>query len=279
MNFAPNWRQQDAVGNTPIVKSNGMGLAAGFQRAFSDHWHYGLGASYDTSTIESERAGTNTLSQRARGSGGNLGAVIKANYGPNTVSFSATGGQMKYEVGRFASQVGPTVMANSDQDVNMLAAHLRYSFLIEGAKWYAKPLVDAGYTSIRRGSFQESGAGATSLSVEAESNHITTLQPMLEFGGEMITDGGAKLRLFGRAGLTQLLSGEHTELTATFQSAPIAATPFTVSQSLDKRTRDLTAGLDFLGANGAVLRVSYTDSESDSAESRGANLKLSLPIK
>jgi hypothetical protein len=274
MNIAPSWRKQDATAEQIGVKQDGMSIAAGFQRELNAQWHLGLGASFEAASLESQRINSSDLAGRSQGEGGNLGAVLKGNFGASVVSISATAGQIDYDSSRFIA----AGTASSEQSVNLLAAHVRYGYAIEGANWYLKPGLDAGYTSIKRDAFQESGAGAANLVVAAESNDIFAMQPMLEFGGELPFDNGTRLRLFGRGGVTRIVSGESINLTAGFEGAPSTAAPFTVSQLLDKRTVNLTAGLDLIGANGTVLRIMYTDTKSDYAHSQVANLKVSWAL-
>jgi hypothetical protein len=272
MNVAPSWRKQDATPDQVGVTQDATSVAGGFQVALSDLWHLGFGASVDSTRLEVKRINSTTLAQHSNGDGGSLGVVVKGNFGANTVSASVTGSRISYDAFRSAVN-GAT--ASSEQETDVLASHLRYSYLAEGASWYLKPILDVGYTSTHRAAFAESGAGVTNLIVTPESNNIVSIQPTIEIGGEFQLEGGRRVRLFGRGGMTQILSGETVDLTATFQGAPASAEPFTVSQLLDRNSVDLTAGLDLLGTDGMVFRLAYLDSSSDNAHSRAANIKVS----
>jgi hypothetical protein len=156
--------------------------------------------------------------------------------------------------------------------------HFRYGYAIERPEWYARALLDAGYTWIHRDAFTEAGSDATNLDIHAANMGIGSLQPALELGREFVFTGGTHMRVYARGGYTRVLSGDKTSLVASFVGAPSAVTPFSVSQSWDTSYTDLTGGLDLISDKGYVFRFSYTDSTSDRAKTRAGTVKLSVPF-
>lgn len=117
-----------------------------------------------------------------------------------------------------------------------------------------------------------------SFGIAGGRNTLVSLQPGLEFGREFATAGGTLIRPFGMVGLTHFVSGTTTGVTASLQGAPVGTAPFTTESTMDKTYADLTLGMDALGTNGAVFRISYSGQFSGHTESHSASLKAAIPF-
>jgi uncharacterized protein with beta-barrel porin domain len=275
MNVSGSTRKEDATRLRFGGEQNTSSVTAGLQRALTDQVHLGLGFSLDDTEIVVGRDRTSVSTQKATGDGLQLGAVLKGNFGAHTLSTSFAAGHTNYTATRGSFRDNLLTDATSDYATNTLAAHLRYGYAIEGKRAYVRPLLDAGFTQIRRDAFTETGSGPTNLVVEGSSDEIVTLQPAIEIGGEVGLPSGAKMRGFVRGGVTRLLSGEDVSLTARFESAPLDIAPMTFTDSLDKQSTDLAAGIDVLTASGLALRLMYSSTESDHAKTQMGTLKVS----
>jgi uncharacterized protein with beta-barrel porin domain len=227
---------------------------------------------------ESQVAGTDSTfrGQHTTSNGVQLGAVLKANFGAQTFSTSVVAGRTTYEATRGSFYDAQLATASSEYSENAFAAHMRYGYAIAGKSAYVRPLLDAGFTRVRRDGFAERGSGPTDLLVSSTTDDLVTLQPALEVGAELNFSDGTKVRGIARAGVTRLLSGENVALAARFASAPESVAPMTFNQTLDRRITEWALGIDVLNANGKTLRLTYSSSESEHSKSSMGMLKMSF---
>jgi hypothetical protein len=59
---------------------------------------------------------------------------------------------------------------------------------------------------------------------------------------------------------------------------PPGIEPFSVAKEIDPLMADVGAGLEFIGAGGATLRLDYSGRFSQDLEEHGLGLKASLPF-
>jgi Autotransporter beta-domain len=275
MNVTQATREERASATRAGVDQDTTSVAAGAQRAISDHWHFGTGFSVDDGESQVAGIGSTFRRQHTTGNGVQLGAVLKGNFGAQTFSTSLVAGHMTYEATRGSFRDAQLATASSEYLDNAFAAHMRYGYAIAGKNAYVRPLLDAGFTRIRRDGFAEHGSGPTDLVVAATTDELVTLQPALEMGGELSFSDGTKVRGTARVGITRLLSGEDVALAARFESAPESVAPMTFGQTLDKQITEWALGIDVLNANGKTLRFTYSSSESEHSRSSMGMLKLS----
>ncbi len=275
MNLSGSERTEQATRERLGVEQHTQSVSGGLQRSLTNRWHLGVGFSLDDTEIDVGRDRGFGSVQRATGDGVQLGAVLKGNFGPSTFSASLSASHTDFEVDRSGFHDHTFGEAASEYSSHGLAAHLRYGYAIEGKSAYLRPLMDVGYLQLRRDGFTEQGSGATNLAVEGQTDELITLQPALEFGGELGLPSGAKLRGWARAGVTSLVSGKNLDVTARFESAPVDVAPMTFTQTLDTKSTDLSIGLDVLTVKGLTLRLMYSQSESDHTRTEGGSLKMS----
>ncbi|WP_116810539.1 autotransporter outer membrane beta-barrel domain-containing protein [Steroidobacter cummioxidans] len=275
MNLATTDRREEASRKRLGANQKTQSVSGGLQRALTDRWHLGVGFSLDDTEINVGRDRTFSAVQHATGDGVQLGAVLKGNFGASTLSASLSAGHTEFEVRRGSFNGDGFTEATSIYATHALASHLRYGYAFEGRSAYLRPLVDVGYTRLRRDGFTEQRSGATNLSIAGETDELYTLQPALEFGGEVGLPSGAKMRGWARAGVTHLLSGGNIDVTARLESAPVSVAPMTFTQSLDTKSTDYAVGFDLLSVAGVTLRLMYSHSESDHTRTQTGSVKMS----
>jgi hypothetical protein len=272
---ANSTRREDATRTRLGVDQSSTSVTGGMQRAINDQWHIGLGFSLDDLEIDVGRDRLVSPVQHATGDGMQLGAVLKGNFGPNTLSTSISSGHTNFESERSGFRDASFVSATSEYATNTFAAHVRYGYAIEGKHAYLRPLLDVGYMTISRGGFTEEGSGPTNLVVDASSDELFTLQPALEIGGEVGLPSGARMRGWARGGVTKLVSGEDVGVMARFESAPEGVAAMSFSHSLDKSSTDVAVGIDVLTQGGFALRLMYSRQESENARTEVGSVKVS----
>ena len=97
----------------------------------------------------------------------------------------------------------------------------------------------------------------------------------VELGGELGLPSGSRMRGWIRGGITKILAGEQLSVSARFEGAPADVAPMTLSQALDTTSTDIAVGLDVLTASGLTLRLSFSQNESEHAQTKTGALKVS----
>jgi len=264
---------QDQTATNAGFSRDSRTLAAGVQKELNESWHAGFGFSVESSTLD---VADNTKSD---GDMYSLGLIAKRNMGAAALSASINAGYGKYDTARVINIPTPGMIAISEQSIGLASAHLRMSQDLEYENtWYLRPTLDAGWTYIRHGSFNETGAGAANLNAERGHDTLMSLQTGIEFGREYKTVSGTLIRPYGIVGLTQFLSGTTTGITASLQGAPVGTAPFTTQSTMDKRYADLTLGVDVLSEKGTTFRFIYDGKFSKNSDSHTASMKLSIPF-
>lgn len=275
MNLSTSDRKEEASRDRLGADQRTQSLSGGLQRALNDRWHLGVGFSLDDTEITVGRDRTFSAVQHATGDGVQLGAVLKGNFGASTFSASVSASHTDFDVDRSSFNGDGFAEANSGYSTHALASHFRYGYAFESKSVYLRPLMDLGYTRLRRDGFTEQGSGATNLSIDGETDELYTFQPAIEFGGEVGLPTGAKMRGWARAGVTHLLSGGNIDVTARIESAPVNVAPMTFTQSLDTKSTDYAIGFDLLTVKGVTMRLMYSHSESDHTRTETGSLKMS----
>ena len=263
---------RDRTDDNPGFHEDAGELSGGFQREINPNWLFGLGLSYESSTLETEDFAKST------GDRGQLGLMFKGLYGPTSVSLGLSGGAGKYDSRRTLGPSASGVVASGTQDVTFAAAHLRLAYTFEQQSWYLRPSLDLGGTWVRLAPFKETGAGGLGLDVQEQHETYGTLQPALEFGNELALDSGLLVRPYFSVGATRYFSGTNPRVTAQFQGAPIGVAPFTVTGAIDRDYFDFGAGVDLLSKGGKNLRLVYTGQFGSHTETNAVALKFSVPF-
>jgi uncharacterized protein YhjY with autotransporter beta-barrel domain len=258
--------------NNPGYTEDVGEISVGVQKAINQTWYAGFALSYEDSRLDAEDL------SRSDGARYQAGAILKGVYGPTTLSLAFTGGYSHYDTTRTVNLPTPGTVASGSQDIGLAAARLRLGYAFQHIDWYVRPMIDAGITYIRLGGFQESGAGAANLNVEASNHTYVTVQPALEVGWEFRQANGTLLRPFVVGGVTQYVSGSSAQITASFQGAPAGVQPFRITTAMDKTYAEINLGLDIIGIDGRDVRLTYIGQFSEHTTSHAAALKFSVPF-
>jgi hypothetical protein len=277
-NVSSSSQRQSFTADDMGLRQDVATLAGGFQFALNDRWHAGFAFGRDAGTMDVRRATGPSYVQTTEGELLQAGAVLKGNFGATTLSAGLTGGRGSYESDRSLSLV-TSLVAKSEQPITAFGTQLRLAHAFEGDRWYLRPMIDANYTSIRRSSFTETGAGVFAMHVVGDTEGFFSMQPAVELGHELAIANGTLFRLYGRFGLTRLLSGEDPEVVVTFDGASAGVTPISLAGSLDRDLREVAAGLDVLTRSGIVVRLSYTGQFSDRMHQNTAGLRFAIPFR
>jgi uncharacterized protein with beta-barrel porin domain len=132
----------------------------------------------------------------------------------------------------------------------------RAAYVFGDPHFYWKPILDANLTYLRLGSVAESGGNGAALAVEGSGQTVFTLSPTLEAGTEWWLANGTLIRPMLRAGAIWY-SNDELALSASFEGAPAGVGPFIITKRLDDVMGLISAGIEVINANDAVLRLSY----------------------
>jgi len=264
-------RDQDETSKNPGYDLDTYSIAGGAQHKIAADTHLGYALSYQKSDFDADLTDSDGKQVEA-------GLILKRRYNAAMVSGSVSAGYSWHDTDR---DVPPSVgvTAESDQEIYLGSVHARASYdFLQGANGYIRPLVDLGYTRVYRKDFKEKGAGAANLNVDSEDDDFVTVQPAIEFGGELHGDNGALIRPYLRIGATHYLSDNEHKVTASLQGAPVSVAPFTVKTESDDTYADLSLGVDLISSKGANLRFNYSGQFSDDYDAHAASIKLSIPF-
>jgi len=224
-------------------------FAAGAQVALNNLWRLGLGASYQSSWLETGSMAT------SEGQQGQAGVALKYNPGPLLLAGVLNGGRGWYDTTRPQSFGGFSGSAQSDSTVDVLNGGIRLAYVLGAPQLYVKPMLDAAATHLDLGGFTETGSAAN-LSVSGGSQTVYTIAPSLEIGTEWWLANGTLVRPYLRGGATWYENG-NLALSASFLGAPAGVSPFTINTNLDDVMGTVGAGLDVINGNDAVLHLTY----------------------
>ena len=207
------------------------------------------------------------------------GLIVKHRIGPAMLSGSVTAGRGWFDTGRLINQIGLFSYATGEQDMEFGSVHGQASFEIGlGENAYLRPILDLGYTRIRRDGFTEADAGAANLVVDGEKDSFTTFSPALEFGGEFSTASGTAIRPYLRVGSLRYLTDNRSDVTARLLDAPTGVAPFTITTVSDRSFAEYSLGLHVVDASGFGAQLAYQGQRSDNTHSEAATLKIYWPF-
>ena len=205
------------------------------------------------------------------------GVVFKQQDGNELWSQSLLAGYTQIEAQRVVNLPVPGTVASSRQHMFFLSGHWRYSLLLDYQDWYLKPMLDLGLGWYHQAGFNESGAGAANLQMQAADHLVGSVQPMLELGGEFRTADQTLVRPFARLGVTQFVNGE-MEVLGKLQGAPSGVAPFASSSEIDDTFVDVDLGVDLLAQDGKALSLSASYSASGDTTEKSFGFKLAIPF-
>lgn len=195
--------------------------------------------------------------------------------GPWLFAGAVSGGYGWHDTDRPIVLPGLALTAESDHKVWNVTGRLRAEYLVDLGPSYVKPRVDVTVSHVGFSGFTEDG-GNEALTVRGMEETTLGLSPAVEWGAQFETAYGALMRPYLWAGVTAFAGGDFA-VAASFNGAP-GIEPFSVAKEIDPLMADVGAGLEFIGAGGATLRLDYSGRFSQDLEEHGLGLKASLPF-
>ncbi len=252
-------------------EETGTFYSAGAQFDIGGPWRVGAGVGFEQADL---RTTSNAQSETDRL---HLGAVLKYNPGPLLLAASITGGYGWSDNSRFVSFGGFSDVATSESDQSFLSGRLTAAYLLSRGHWYAKPQIDFALTHLERDGYTEASTGGTALTVDGNDETVFSVSPSIEFGAEYDLAVVGVARPYVRGGLTWL--DTDTFVTSAAFAGAAAGTPgFDTITTIDDVVADIGAGIDFISAEGAVLRLQYDGQFGDQTTQHGGAAKFSVPF-
>jgi hypothetical protein len=240
-------------------------VSLGHQSIILDNFRLGLGLGYQNSALA---VGNNFQSE-----GNRVLAGLALKYISEPVLFAITGN------GGFSSTDTKrrvfAATATSEQNVKFASGRARLATQMAGEDFYIKPMVDLNGGVAWLSGYQEQGAGPLNLVVGNQHYTYASVNPQLEFGGDIPVYAEAVLRPFVRVGVTQALTGNKQDIAASFSGAPASVSPFVNRVTLDRTLGSVAVGADLLNAGRAAARLDYTYQFGKRTQAQGISLKLS----
>lgn len=258
-------RTQENLGFTSRIGS----FAAGLQVAMATDWRFGVAVGYDLVSLSTSDAAS------ADGRRANVGAVVKYNPGPLLLAAGVSAGWGSFETDRRLQFGGFAETATSKSDTDYVTGWLRAAYLFDAGGWYLKPLVDARITEIDFDGTRETGVAGLDLSGARDT--VLSVSPALEIGREFRFDSISVWRPFVRAGVTWN-DNDRFVTQAAFAGAAGGVPGFEIVTDVDDVLFDVSAGVDVIASEGAVLRAQYDGSFGSSLSRNSVSLKGSVPF-
>ncbi len=245
------------------------GASGGVEAGVGDGWRLGGAIGYETSLLK-----TGDLA-RSKGERLHAGLVVKKDTRWGELALAATAGWGRFDTTRAIPTVG---VASSRQDMTFQRVTLRAARPMDLSGVMVKPSLELSYTGVRLGDFAETGAGGLNLHSSSQAASFWRLRPGLEVWADLKATERLTLRPSLKLSLSQSLSRDRTELATRFEDAPQAAGSFATSVSDDRLIREFDAGLDFVRAGGASLRLGYVAQFGNRIDQRAVRAKLVIPF-
>ena len=245
------------------------GASGGVEAGVGDGWRLGGAIGYETSLLK-----TGDLA-RSKGERLHAGLVVKKDTRWGELALAATAGWGRFDTTRAIPTVG---VASSRQDMTFQRVTLRAARPMDLSGVMVKPSLELSYTGVRLGDFAETGAGGLNLHSSSQAASFWRLRPGLEVWADLKATERLTLRPSLKLSLSQSLNRDRTELATRFEDAPKAAGSFATSVSDDRLIREFDAGLDFVRAGGASLRLGYVAQFGNRIDQRAVRAKLVIPF-
>lgn len=173
---------------------NVLAFSAGLQTEISPDLFAGFAVGYERSSLSGDGVSGD-------GNRYNVGAVLKQEIGPTTISGSIIAGMSDFDLDRQVMTPNGQKRASGDPRTTWVAAHARIAHAFDlNETTYLKPWLDVGVQRIWQDSYSETGAGDFGLDVGSMYNTVFTLNPMLEWGKTFDSAGvSSELKLSGGA--------------------------------------------------------------------------------
>ena len=242
---------------------------AGGQFQLGNGWFLGGSAAYADDRLSS----SDGLSS-GKGESGYGALTLKYQTGPWLFAGTAFGGAGNFDTRRTINLPGFQAVATGKPNTSSYGLLARASYTIGHEAFYLRPSLSLSGIHVRTGAYQESGAGALDLSVDAASQTTWAATPMLELGGRVPVGSATVLRPYVSAGVSFLSNGEWQQ-TARLVGAPVGSDSFTTTIPLDSVVARVSAGVQLYTHKGFDLRLQYDGEFSRSVTANGGSVVAS----
>jgi len=259
--------EQDETDDLTAFEQTFATLEAGTQRRLDDKWRLGGAIGLTTSSTSSADGSSVDATQ------GQAGVVIKYDADALLLASTLTGGYGVQQNERNVSIGNIDDTLTGDAPIAYLSARFHGAYTFDMGTAYIKPLFNLDLTATHFGGVTETG-GSTALTIGAGTQYVATLNPAIEFGGEIVESNGTLIRPFVQVGLEASLSSD-LDLEARFSGVDPSVGSFVISQPESEPLAKLSIGADVLTTDNATIRVYYDGAFSASSRKNGLGLKIS----
>ncbi len=255
----------DAGRGTSATKSDATSYQLGGQQRIAPDWLLGMAGAYEHSTIHSNDGRTHS-----KGDAGYLGAVLKYETGPWTLSGATYGSYGTYDNQRQIALTG--AQAKSDSKVWSIGQQFRAAYTYATDNAYIKPYASVDVIYTRMPSYEERGAGPLNLKVRGSDNVTALFTPGVEVGGRFDLDHGFTARPYANAGVS-LASSDKWDSQAQLAAAPAGSRSFKTTLDTGRVFGRASVGVQLSSRRGFDLQLQYDLVASDRVRSSGGAVK------
>ncbi|PWW04351.1 hypothetical protein DFR52_1011048 [Hoeflea marina] len=257
------WSTRDG-GTADARKDRTFGFSAGLQRAYDEHWRFGLAGGFET--VESVAANAETRSDLVH-----LGVVAKYQQDNWLFGASIAAGHGWSDTSRtIPLDAGLTALASHGSD--WIQARIRAAYLFDNDGWYLKPLAEVDVNLTRTDAYRETGAEGYNLAIDGGIDRQVAINAGLEFGSDHLTESGMKLRTFGYGGLRYTPEPGRT----IDVSINGGAETFSQSYEGDRLLGSMAAGFKLFDDSNLSLDARYEGQYGRDVVSHGLSLKMQI---
>jgi hypothetical protein len=205
-----------------------------------------------------------------------LGALIKRDFGATDISGIVTYGWNNTLTSR-VGQVTSPFDTQLSRDLETFAAALRVSHGYMFGDSYFRPMVEVGVTRLMAGAATETGAGATSLTLDKYAENHFWIRPSLRFGHINSLESGCKLHFYADLNAENYLINNDTHVISGFTGAPKGVEPMRSPIGLSGGVQG-TFGIDLISRHNVSLGIEYSKTIDNSYDLDRWSCKLNVPF-
>ena len=261
--------RQETTTNAVGFDQNSSEAAGGLQTAIAPNWRLGGAFGFASTTT------SNNVDYSSEGDSYSGGLVLKYTNGPLLFAAAVSGAYSEFEGTRQINFPGTPLTAVSDSDSMYVSGRLRAAYLLEGGRFYAKPLVDFDITHLSRDGFRETGAGVLSAVSEGVDETLYAIRPAIQIGANIGLGQARYVRAFLEGGVT---FNPNSDLVMPFRlaGAPLDAAPFRITSNISDEVYGFAAGLEMVSPDDVNFSLRYDSEFSDDRTAHSGTFKLSI---
>lgn len=209
----------------------------------------------------------------ANGDSWMAGLGVKYQSGPLLASATVDLGYGDFDTTRSLTVGGESYRAEGSPDARNAGLHGRIAYELPQDGFYLRPSLDLDASWISLGSYDESGAGAFDLAVDASDSWVLSASPAIEIGTRVDLADGTVLRPFANVG-ARFVSGNDWAVDARFRSAPDEAGGFSSRIDNPDAVATFGAGVTVMAKGNLDLTAQYQGASGHDYTAQSGVLKL-----